>query len=170
MRIDSRPYCRCRGRNRALAHLAQIRSTFCRSTRTRKGQREISRLGLIRSKHDASALVAREWPGRPSAPPPPLQSLTQDQQYLNPRLDSIYLENLIDAAQHRARSRGSKVVSPRDVNDAAATVAAEGRGLTPQKAPAIELPEHYDEMILNLRALGTVENSYSSKATSRNVR
>ena len=43
--------------------------------------------------------------------------------FLSPELDSIYLENLIEAAQNRARTRGSKVVTPRDVNDAAATVA-----------------------------------------------
>ena len=115
-------------------------------------KREIIRLGLIRSKHDASDLVAR-------APPLPPTSLARspacDNQYLSPELDSVYLKNLIDAAQHRACSRGSKVVTPRDISDAAATVAAEGRGFTPQKAPATELPEHYDEMILNLRALGT---------------
>ena len=98
---------------------------------------EIARLGLIRSKHDAGSLA------------------TKDQEYLSPKIDSVYLENLKDAAQHRARSRGSKVVTPRDVNDAASAVAAEGRGYTPQKAPATELPEHYDEMIQNLRALGT---------------
>ena len=52
-------------------------------------------------------------------------------------------------------AEGSRVVTPRDVHDAEATVAAEGRGSTPQKVPATELPEHYKEMLESLRTLGT---------------
>ena len=78
-----------------------------------------------------------------------------DDLHSNPKFDARYLSSLMDAAKNRARTRGSKMVTPRDVQEAAATIASEGRGSTPPVAPAAELPVHYDDMIRDLEALRT---------------
>ena len=79
----------------------------------------------------------------------------QEDLHSNPKFDASYLVGLMDAAKNRARTRGSKMVTPRDVQEAAATIASEGRGTTPPIAPAAELPVHYDDMMRGLEALRT---------------
>ena len=74
---------------------------------------------------------------------------------MGPKLHPEYLLRLSDAAQARARSRGASRVTPRDVRDAAATVAAEGIGKKKPTSPAADTPIHYELLLQDLEALRT---------------
>ena len=60
------------------------------------------------------------------------------------------LEQVVQAAKNRARSRGAAIPTPRDVADAAREL---DRRSTPRKSPADQLPQHYDEIVTALTAI-----------------
>ena len=78
-----------------------------------------------------------------------------EDRYLSPKVHPEYLLRLVDAAEARARTRGAKKVTPRDVRDAAAQVAAEGIGKQKPESPAAEEPLHYADLLQELEALRT---------------
>lgn len=64
--------------------------------------------------------------------------------------DERLLEQVVQATKHRARSRGAAVPTPRDVADAARQL---DRRSTPRKSPAVQLPQHYDDIVSALTAI-----------------
>ena len=67
--------------------------------------------------------------------------------------DKEILETLVRRARNRALARGSNRVTPRDVKEAAQTIAEHRRSGVPLSSPAEELPIHYHELIEKLAAV-----------------
>ena len=68
------------------------------------------------------------------------------------RVDAQFMKDVLDGARRIAHSRGSSVVTPRDVaTQAAAAAAAALPARAPRPSPAEAVPEHYDRMVADLR-------------------